>query len=76
MNTEITNIWAEFHKELKRYIAKAVKNPADADDILQDVFIKIIGNSDKVKHAKNMRQYIYGMVRNAIGGYGNSCCCL
>jgi RNA polymerase sigma-70 factor, ECF subfamily len=69
MTADITQIWTDFHKELKSYIAKVVKNQTDADDILQDVFIKIIRNSDKVKKAKNLRQYIYGMVRNGIVDY-------
>jgi RNA polymerase sigma-70 factor (ECF subfamily) len=69
MSADLTRIWSDFHKELKRYIANVVKSQADADDILQEVFIKIISNSDKVKQAKNLRQYIYGMVRNAIGDY-------
>jgi RNA polymerase sigma-70 factor, ECF subfamily len=72
MTTDITLIWTHFHKELKGYITKTVKSKADADDILQDVFIKIIRNSDKVKKAKNIRQYIYGIVRNAISDYFRS----
>jgi RNA polymerase sigma-70 factor (ECF subfamily) len=69
MTADITRIWTDFHKELKGYIAKVVKNQTDADDILQDVFIKIIQNDEKVNQSNNLRQYIYGMVRNAIGDY-------
>lgn len=69
MTTDITRIWNDFHHELKSYIAKIVKSQTEADDILQEVFIKIIRNSDKVEMAKNIRQYIYGMVRNAIRDY-------
>jgi RNA polymerase sigma-70 factor, ECF subfamily len=69
MTSDITPIWTEFHKELKVYITKIVKNQTDADDILQEVFIKIMLNSDKVKLARNLRQYIYGIVRNSIGDY-------
>lgn len=69
MTADLANIWTDFHKELKSYLKKVVKNQTDADDILQEVFIKIIQNSDKVKQARNIRQYIYGMVRNAIGDY-------
>ena len=72
MTDDITPIWTAFHKELKNYITKVVKNQTDADDILQEVFIKIMRNSDKVKQAKNLRQYIYGMVRNAIGDHFRS----
>jgi RNA polymerase sigma-70 factor, ECF subfamily len=72
MTADTTRIWTDFHKELKGYITKITKNQADADDILQEVFIKIIRNSDKIKQAKNLRQYIYGMVRNAIADYFRS----
>lgn len=69
MTADITRIWNDFHKELKGYIANVVKNQTDADDILQDLFIKIIQNNEKVNQSNNLRQYIYGMVRNAIGDY-------
>jgi RNA polymerase sigma-70 factor, ECF subfamily len=69
MKADIALIWNDFHKELRAHITKIVKNQADADDILQEVFIKIINNSDKVNHAENLRQYIYGIVRNAIADH-------
>ena len=42
MTTEVTNIWTDFHKELKAFIRNKTRNSADTDDILQEVFIKII----------------------------------
>lgn len=69
MNTAVTNIWTDFHKELKGFILNKTRNSADADDILQDVFIKIIRNIDKVNQAENLRQYLYGIVRNSINDY-------
>ncbi len=69
MTAEVTNIWTEFHKELNGFILKKVRHQADTDDILQDVFIKIIRNFDRVKHADNLRQYLYGIVKNAINDH-------
>jgi RNA polymerase sigma-70 factor (ECF subfamily) len=69
MTDETTHIWNDFHKELKAYIAKTIHNQVDADDVVQDVFLKITLNIDKVKKAENMRQYLYGIVRNAINDY-------
>ncbi len=69
MTTEVTTIWTDFHKELKAFILQKTRNAADADDVLQEVFIKIIRNIDKVSQAENLRQYLYGMVRNAISDY-------
>ena len=64
MNTAIETIWQDFHSELKGFVVSKVGNTNDADDILQDAFLKIIQNMDKVKEADQLRQYLYGIVRN------------
>jgi len=64
MNKEIETIWREFHKELRAFVVSKVGNTNDADDILQNAFIKIMKNIDKVNQAKNLRQYLYAIVRN------------
>jgi RNA polymerase sigma-70 factor (ECF subfamily) len=69
MTNEVTTIWSDFHKELKAFILNKTRNSADTDDILQEVFIKIIRNIDKVNQAENLRHYLYGIVRNAINDY-------
>lgn len=69
MTTEVTTIWINFHKELKAFILNKTRNSADTDDILQDVFIKIIRNIDKVNQAENLKNYLYGIVRNSINDY-------
>ncbi len=69
MTTEVSSIWADFHKELKVFIMNKTRNSADTDDILQEVFIKIIRNIDKINQAKNLRHYLYGIVRNTINDY-------
>jgi RNA polymerase sigma-70 factor, ECF subfamily len=69
MTSEVTTIWADFYIELKAFILNKTRNSADTDDILQDVFLKIIRNIDKVNQAENLRHYLYGIVRNAINDY-------
>ncbi len=66
---EVVDIWNDFHKELKSYIAKTIHNEVDADDVMQEVFVKIIRNIHKVNKAENLRQYLYGIVRNTINDY-------
>ncbi len=65
MNDLTENIWNDFHKELKNFIQKKVKDENIANDILQDVFIKIIDNSDKIEKATSVQNYIYAIARNA-----------
>ncbi len=64
MNTMIETIWNDFHKELKNFILKKVKDESITNDILQDVFLKILHNADKITQATSVRQYIYGITRN------------
>jgi len=64
MNKEIEIIWNNFHKELRSFIVSKVGNKNDADDILQNAFVKILKNQEKVTNAKDVRQYLYGIIRN------------
>jgi len=72
MTIEIINIWNDFYNELRAYVAKTIRNQADADDVMQEVFVKITLNIEKINQAKNLRQYLYGIVRNAINDYFNN----
>lgn len=44
MTTE--ELWKEFHKPLKRFISMKVTDHAAAEDILQNVFLKIYTRLD------------------------------
>jgi len=66
MTAEIATIWDDFHKELKAFVQNKTRNSADTDDILQDAFIKILKNWDKVNHSENLRLYLFGIVRNTM----------
>jgi len=72
MNQTTENIWNNFHRELKVFIRKKVKDDSTADDILQDVFVKIIANSDKIEKASSVQNYIYAIARNTTNDYFRS----
>lgn len=65
MNIEVSDIWNGFKDELRSFIASRVRHQADPDDVLQDVFVKVIQNQDKLAKTQNLRHYLYAMVRNA-----------
>lgn len=72
ITTDITQIWDDFHTELRHYIRNKVRCDADADDILQEVFLKILRNKHKVDQAEHLERYLYGIVRNAVNDYFRS----
>ena len=64
MNTEI--IWKNFASDLRKFILSRVKDADAAEDILQDVFIKIHLNLDKLKSESKLNSWLFQITRNAI----------
>lgn len=68
--TQITEaIWQQFHDNLANFIRKRVSNEADAQDILQDVFIKIHQNINQLKDETRLTAWVYQITRNVINDY-------
>ena len=65
-------IWVELKANLRRFISRRDRNEADADDILQDVFVKIHSNIGRLKDTTKLHAWIYRITRNAIADYYRS----
>jgi len=65
----IEQIWEMYRGKLHRYIQNRVDDPATADDILQEVLIKIYTRLDTLKDDRRLRSWIYQITRNAITDY-------
>lgn len=64
MNT--TAIWKEFSDQLLGFIKARVNNPLNAEDILQDVFVKIHQKTDQLSDGDKLASWVYQITRNAI----------
>jgi RNA polymerase sigma-70 factor (ECF subfamily) len=62
-------IWQEFHQRLRGFIAQRVNNPADVDDILQEVFVRIYQRLTTVRNSDRLGSWIFQIARNAIIDY-------
>lgn len=69
MNTEINNIWKEYNSQLLNFILKKVKDSAEAEDILQEVFIKILSKIDTLKESEKLKSWMYQITRNTIADH-------
>lgn len=65
-------IWMELKTNLHRFIARRASNDADADDILQEVFIKIHSNIGRLHDTTKLHAWVYRITRNAIIDYYRS----
>lgn len=64
MNFE--QIWDEYHQQVRAFIAHRVRNSAAADDLLQNVFLKIHAHLGTVKESEKVPRWIFQIARNAV----------
>ncbi|MHC4405495.1 MAG: RNA polymerase sigma factor SigZ [Planctomycetota bacterium] len=62
-------IWMQMHQRLLSYIRGRVATPHDAEDLLQDVFVRIHANLDDVRDTENVTAWVYQITRNVITDY-------
>ncbi len=65
-------IWAEFGDRLRAFIARRVDSDADADDILQDVFLRIHRHAGALQRQERLVSWLFQVTRNAIIDYYRS----
>jgi RNA polymerase sigma-70 factor (ECF subfamily) len=63
------NIYLEFDAKLRNFIFGRVSDRDVAEDILQDVYLKIHGNIDSVQDSEKLESWIYQITRHAIVDY-------
>ncbi len=59
-------MWEAFHAPLHQFIRRRVANEAIAEDLLQDVFLKIHQHADSLREVKRLESWIYQITRNII----------
>ena len=66
---EVAAIYRQFHSDLLGYVKSKVGSREDAEDILQNVFIKISSNIDTLTEDTKVKNWIFTITRNAIIDY-------
>lgn len=69
MTITTENIWVKFNKELLRFITKRVENKDVANDLLQDIFIKIHLKVSTLSDNEKLTNWVYQVTRNSILDY-------
>ncbi len=66
---DTTEIWREVHQGLRAFIAKRVADEAEADDILQETFLRMHRKLGSLKDPNKVVPWIYQITRHAIIDY-------
>jgi len=69
MNPTLEQIWHEFAGKLGQFIRARVADQASAEDILQDVFVKIQARLHQLKDPEKLQSWVYLITRHAIIDY-------
>ncbi|NTS75852.1 sigma-70 family RNA polymerase sigma factor [Catenovulum sp. SM1970] len=65
-------IWHQFHQQLLNFILSKVQDQHIAEDILQDVFIKVQQKLSTLENANKLQAWLYQVCRNSIIDYYRS----
>ncbi|HYF71131.1 MAG TPA: RNA polymerase sigma factor SigZ [Ohtaekwangia sp.] len=66
---EVAEIYTQFHQSLLAFIKGKIRSTEDAQDILQDVFIKISSNVNNLAEEEKLKGWIFTITRNTIIDY-------
>ncbi len=66
MNPTVEGIWNEFAPHLKIFISSRLAEPEAAEDILQDVFVKLQSQLDQFQDPTKLKGWLFLVTRNAI----------
>jgi len=72
MSSETERIWNDFHAGLRAFISRRVDRPADVDDILQEVFLRIHRRVASLSHAERLVAWLFEVTRNAVADFYRS----
>lgn len=72
MKETVSISWENLYPELVAFVHSKVKDKPAAEDIVQDVFIKVHTKSHQVKEVHKLAGWIYQITRHAITDYFRS----
>src|ERR671912_447733 len=61
--------WAELHTNIRGFVARRVRQPADVDDIVQQVFLRVHQALPTLRDADKLTAWVYQTTRRTIVDY-------
>jgi RNA polymerase sigma-70 factor (ECF subfamily) len=65
----VEEVWHELHDQLLGFISRRVRRPEDADDILQEVMLRIHRHGADLEGVDHVTSWVYRITSNAIVDY-------
>ena len=65
----LNTAWASHEPELRSWLRHRVNNPAQADDLLQDLFLKALRQGERFCSVQNARAWLFEVARNTLADH-------
>lgn len=69
MTVTTEHVWKEYHARLRLFIGKRIGDPSVADDLLQDIFVKIHKNIATLRTDRNLQGWLCRIAHSTIIDY-------
>ncbi|KAB2834499.1 MAG: RNA polymerase sigma factor SigZ [Candidatus Dadabacteria bacterium] len=66
---ESARIWEEFSGRVRSHLLKKLRNKGDADDLLQEIFMKIHAHLPHLRERKKLSSWLYRITENTLNDY-------
>jgi RNA polymerase sigma-70 factor (ECF subfamily) len=63
------DVWHVLSDDLRAFIRSRVRHESDADDILQDVFMRVLKKIGSLREAERIESWVYQIARNVIADF-------
>lgn len=70
LNTE--TLWRQFSDHVRAFIRSKVSSDAEAEDVLQDIFIRIHEGIDNLRNEDRVQSWVFGIARRALADHYRS----
>ena len=65
----LTTAWTAHQSELRGWLRRQLGNPAAADDLLQDLFVKALRQGERFCSVHNARAWLFEVARNTLADH-------
>lgn len=66
MPLSTAEVWERFSRQLHGFIRRRIADPQEAEDLLQDIFLRIHTRMDTLQDKERLAAWMYQIARNAI----------
>jgi RNA polymerase sigma-70 factor (ECF subfamily) len=65
----LTTAWTAHEPELRGWLRRRLANPAELDDLLQDLFLKALRQGERFCSVQNARAWLFEVARNTLADH-------